>query len=158
MVFRATAICLVFFSLIARAQEDSRVPYPADYRNWAVVQTKLIGPQSRLFSVRGGFHHIYANETAVEGYRSGVFPDGSMIVDEGVYAVDNDGILSEGKLRSVEVMHKDQHRYSATGGWGYDRFEADQRTSQTSLEVRIACHSCHAANKDKDYVYTTFRK
>ena len=158
MNFRTTAICIGFFCLMARAQEDSLVPYPADYRNWAVVQTKLIGPQSKLFSVRGGFHHVYANEKAVEGYRSGVFPEGSMIVDEGVYAVEKDGILGEGQLRSVEVIHKDQHRYAATGGWGYDRFEGDQRTSHTSLEVRIACYSCHAANKDKDYVYTTFRK
>ena len=58
----------------AFAQDEPRVPYPSEYRVWAVVTTKLVGPQSKFFAARGGFHHFYANDKALEGYRTGVFP------------------------------------------------------------------------------------
>jgi hypothetical protein len=122
-----------------------------DQLHWDAKQTKL-------FSVRGGFHHFYANEKAMEGYRTGAFPEGSLIVDEGMYAQESDGIIREGDRRSVETMHKDSRRYSATGGWGFERFEGDKQVSETTLQARTACYSCHTAKKDRDYVFTVFRK
>src|SRR5450432_3821342 len=98
------------------AQEIASVPYPTGFRTWTLVKSSLVGPQSKLHQVRGGFHHFYANSEAMEGYRTGKFPDGSMIVDEGVFAKDVDGIVVEAERRSVEVMHKDSAAYKSTAG------------------------------------------
>lgn len=93
--------------LNAHAQESSTVPYPSEYRTWVMVKSYLITPESKLFKARGGFHHFYANDKALEGYRTGKFPEGSVIVDEGVHSKDDGGTTIEAALRSVEVMHKD---------------------------------------------------
>jgi hypothetical protein len=139
-------------------EKGARVPFPTGYRLWAVVKTKLVGPQSQTYSTRGGFHHFYANEKALEGYRTGKFPDGSIIVDEGVYASEADGITREGELRSVEIMHKDSSLYASTGGWGYERFEGERQVSDSTLAARTVCFKCHATRKDSDYVFSVFRK
>ena len=77
---------------VLSAQPPASVPYPTEYRSWAVVKTSLVGPQARNFATRGGFHHFYANDKAMEGYRTGRFPDGSIIVDEGVAAEEAQGV------------------------------------------------------------------
>ena len=56
------------------------MPYPEGYRQWTHVSSTYIGPQSAAFEKNGGLHHIYANKQAVEGYRTGRFPEGSVIV------------------------------------------------------------------------------
>lgn len=139
----------------AQAQEGPAVPYPSEYRTWVMVKSYLITPESKLFKTRGGFHHFYANDKALEGYRMGKFPEGSVIVDEGVHAKDDGGVTIEAALRSVEVMHKDP-RYRATGGWGYERFEGDSTTGSGG-KVQAACFACHAKAQERDYVFSTSR-
>jgi hypothetical protein len=159
--FGAIVCCASIGWIAVQAQETqdpARVPYPAGYRSWPVVKSTLVGPQSRLYAVRGGFHHFYANPQAMEGYRTGTFPDGALIVDEGVYAVESDGVTREGERRSVEVMHKDRSVYKTTDGWGFERFEAENQVGSASLEARTACHKCHQTKRDKDYVFSVFRK
>ena len=112
----------------------------------------------RVRATRGGFHHFYANDKAMEGYRTGKFPEGSIIVDEGVVAEEAQGVTSEKGRRSLDVMHKDGSRFQATGGWGYDHFEGDSQASVASAEVRTACFTCHSQRKDHDFVYSTFRR
>ena len=62
------------------AQLDDAAPFPKEFRTWAHVKSVLVGPQSAAFATEGGIHHIYANEKAREGYETGKFPDGSVIV------------------------------------------------------------------------------
>jgi hypothetical protein len=143
---------------VASARQPATVPYPTEYRSWAVVKTSLVGPQARNFATRGGFHHFYANDKAMEGYRTGTFPDGSIIVDEGVVAEEAQGVTAEKGRRSLDVMHKDGRRFQATGGWGYDHFDGDSQASVASVEVRTACFTCHSQRKDHDFVYSTFRR
>ncbi len=59
---------------------DSQVPYPAGYRNWHHVKSMVIEEGHPLFGAFGGIHHLYANPKAIEGYKSGKFPDGAVIV------------------------------------------------------------------------------
>src|SRR5262245_44232341 len=58
------------------------VPYPEGFRSWTVVKSLIVGPDHDSFAKRGGIHHYYANDKAVAGYRTGTFPDGSIVVDE----------------------------------------------------------------------------
>src|SRR4051812_19989612 len=67
----------------AQAQADlAAVQYPAGYRQWTHVKSTLIGPQHPRFASNGGLHHFYANEKALEGYRTGNFLDGAVLVDD----------------------------------------------------------------------------
>ena len=152
----AVAVLGSVVHLPAQAQETSAVPYPSDYRTWVMVKSYVITAESKLFKERGGFHHYYANDKALEGYRTGKFPEGSIIVDEGVHAKDADGVTIEAILRSVEVMHKDP-AYQATGGWGYERFEGDNTAGALGAKAHSACFACHAGAKQRDYVFSTSR-
>jgi hypothetical protein len=59
-----TALALAAAVQVASARQGASVPYPTEYRSWAVVKTTLVGPQARNFATRGGFHHFYANDKA----------------------------------------------------------------------------------------------
>jgi hypothetical protein len=138
----------------AFADSSGAVPFPVDYRKWSVTRSFVAGPESQA----AGFHHYYANDKALEGFTSGKFPDGSTIVDERLEAEPRGGGSFEGKRISVAVMMKDSRRYAETGGWGFDSTVGDSQTLGASIERRAACHSCHAKQKDRDFVFSTFRK
>jgi Cytochrome P460 len=140
------------------ARQPAAVPYPTDYRSWAVVKTSLVSAQAPNFATRGGFHHFYANAKAMDGYRTGSFPEGSIIVDEGVYAEDAKGVMVERGRRSLDVMHKHGETHAATGGWGFEHFDGDSQVGSGTAEARAACATCHGQRKAQDYVFSTFRK
>src|SRR5688572_2776531 len=124
------AMSVMALSILLRAGPADEVPYPVGYRQWPHVKTALIGPQSPAFESFGGLHHIYANEKAMEGYRSGRFPDGSVLVFELLETRENAGVTTEGPRRRVGVMVKDVNRYAKTGGWGFESFQGDSQTER----------------------------
>jgi hypothetical protein len=142
------------------ADGQPAVPYPEGFRSWTVVKSLVVGPDHESFSKRGGLHHYYANEKAVVGYRTGTFPDGSMVVDEAVFMKDGDGrargMLLEGDRRFLDVMVKDSRRFASTGGWGYGHFDRDDRAGQLSVADRAACAACHA-KAPADHVFSRMR-
>jgi len=156
------AACFIAFA----ASEDAAVPYPQGYRRWAHLHSTLIGPKSNVFDKRpcekpctGGIFHFYANEKAMEGFRTGKFADGSIIADEVLETMSKDnGSGSEGPRRGVGVMVKDSQRYSATGGWGYGSFKGDSQVEELSGQEKKACFQCHVSRKDHDYVFTEYRE
>ena len=82
--------------------QGADVPYPAGYRQWTHVKSTLIGPQHPRFAANGGLHHFYANEKALEGYRTGKFPDGAVLVDDLLEIKDiGGGITAESTRRRV---------------------------------------------------------
>jgi hypothetical protein len=122
---------------------EAGIAYPEGYRTWAHVKSTLVGPASRAFATNGGLHHYYANEKALEGFRSGRFPDGSVLIDDLLELTDKDGLSSEGARKRVAVMVKDGAKFGATGGWGF--------------EARAACFKCHEG-APRDLVFSELRK
>jgi Cytochrome P460 len=53
----------------------------------------------------------------------------------------------------VQFMVKDSKKYAATGGWGYAHFN-DGKPAETA--VLTTCFPCHAAIKDRDYIFTRY--
>ena len=149
-------------ALAAAVALQAEVPYPSGFRGWQHVKSIVVGPEHPSFKNRGGIHHYYANDAAMEGYRTGKFRNGSVIVDEGVFTKDGEGqakgIVLEGERRSVEVMVKDDQLYKETGGWGFEAFDGDARTGKLEASGRAQCHSCHSKAKDRDYVFSAVRK
>jgi cytochrome P460 len=153
------AMLIMTLSISLRAKSNDEVPYPVGYRMWAHVRTVLIGPLSPAFESFGGLHHIYANEKAMEGYRAGRFPDGSVLVFELLETRENAGVTMEGRRKRVGVMVKENKRYAETGGWGFESFQGDSQTERRlNAEGRMACFKCHEPQKDRDFVFSEFRK
>ena len=153
----ATAFFACGFSLCA--QLDNSVPFPKGFRKWAHVKRVLVGPQSAAFATEGGIHHIYANEKALEGYDTGKFPDGSMIVYDLLETKEVAGNTIEGPTRRVDVMVKQSERYRTTGGWEFMSFPGDNQTDgRIAAERKATCFGCHAHRKDHDFVFSEFRK
>ena len=100
----ATALLLMALSGSALAwqqpgTEAALVAYPEGYRSWAHVKSALISPAHRNFAAIGGFQHIYANPQAMAGYRTRVFPEGSVIAFDWLEMRDNNGAF--GKVRAA---------------------------------------------------------
>jgi len=151
--------CLVAIA-IAVAAETPPVPYPDGFRSWMVVKSMVVGPAHDSFANRGGLHHYYANDKAVAGYRTGTFPDGSILVDEAVVMKEGEGratgLLLEGERRFLDVMVKDAERYRITGGWGYEHFDRADQTGRLTEAERGTCSACHA-KAPADHVFSHIR-
>jgi hypothetical protein len=153
----APLVFVASFSLWA--QLDEAVSFPKEFRKWAHVKSVLVGPRSAAFATEGGIHHIYANEKAREGYDTGKFPDGSVIVYDLLETTEVAGNTIEGPTRRVDVMVKDSERYPTTGGWQFMSFpEGKQTDGKLTAERQATCSACHAKRRDHDFVFSEFRK
>jgi len=144
----------------ASAQEPP-VAYPWGYREWTHVKSMVIQPGHPLYASFGGIHHIYANRQALQTYRSGrgPFPDGAILVFDLLEAVTGENTITEGHRKVVGVMQKDHQRFKETGGWGFEAFAAgDPSRPVVGRTAATACFSCHASQKDHDFVFSSWRE
>lgn len=156
-----TALIALFTAaaILPALADDTAVPYPDGYRDWHHLKSMLIEEGHPLFGAFGGIHHIYANPAALTGYRSGRFPDGSVIVFDLLEAQSGGNAVTEGPRKVVGVMHKDAKKYAATGGWGYEGFAGGDKSKRAvGADAATACHACHQAQKATDYVFSAPRK
>ena len=152
-------VVVLVFNFALTAQVDETPSFPKEFRKWAHVKSVLVGPQSSAFATEGGIHHIYANDKALEGYVSGKFPDGSVIVYDLLETKEVAGNTIEGQTRRVDVMIKQSERYASTGGWGFMSFSRNDQTNGNLTAARQAtCADCHIHRKDHDFVFSEFRK
>ena len=154
----ATAAGAVWLTAAAARAAPGEVAYPQGFRAWTHVGSGLIGPGNPAFARYGGIHSIYANARALEGYRTGRFPDGSVLVFD-VFALADDEASHTSRMtdrRLVDIMEKDQARFAATGGWGYGEFNGSSHTerSLTQAQAVTACHGCHQTRKAADFVFS----
>jgi hypothetical protein len=156
-VLFVSAIALASLAASVFPSPGDRIPFPDDYRQWTHVKSTLVGPQSASFASNGGYHHFYANAKAMEGYRTGTFADGSILVDDGLEAVDKAGVMVEGARRRLAVMVKDSRAFAGSSGWGFEWFPGDSRVGALSEDGRADCLACHK-RATRDLVYSQFRK
>jgi CubicO group peptidase (beta-lactamase class C family) len=134
------------------------VPYPAGYRDWHHVKSMVIEEGHPLHGAFGGIHHIYANDKALEGYRGNTFPDGAVIIFDLLVAVHDGNAVTEGARKVVGVMHKDQRKFAATGGWGFEAFGGGDPTNRVvGDKAASACFACHQPQNGQDYTFSRLR-
>lgn len=141
----------------ARAQQ-AEVAYPEGYRSWYHVKSLLIEQGHPLFEAFGGLHHIYANDAALAGYRTGTFPDGAVIVFD-LLAVERteDHAVIEKERKVLGVMQRDGVAFAATDGWGYEGFAGGNPQNRlVGAKAAEACHGCHASAAP-DFVFSELR-
>lgn len=141
----ATAALAV--SALAVWAGESGVPYPEGYRHWTFLHSSMVPPTFGQFQKEpcqkpctAGLFHFYANEKAMEGLRTGSYPDGAIIAEEMLEFLGNEnGGGKEGKRRMVGVMVKDSQRYGAAGGWGFGSFEGESKADRLDYKERTTC-------------------
>ena len=136
------------------------VAYPEGYRDWSHVKSLAItSPTHPLFDPFGGLHHIYANGKALNALK-GIAPysDGATLVFDLFAAEDQEGVLREGPRKFIGVMVKNNKLYPATGGWGFEGFKGDSKTSRMVTDAETQCYTCHAAKESSAYVFSRYRK
>jgi hypothetical protein len=157
---RAFALIGTFMVTAAAIPADvPQVSYPDGYRAWQHVKSMVIEPGHALYESFGGLHHLYANEAAMRGYRTGRFEDGSVIVFDLREAARADRTVTGGPRKVVGVMEKNARRFAATGGWGFEAFKGDSRTERVvGANANEACFGCHLSQKPRDYVFSRYEE
>lgn len=148
----------ILFSFIALSLSvlyaSGTMQYPDNFRRWVHVGTGVITTASPLPESEQGMHHIFANQKAIEGYASGNFPDGSIIVYELREVQQQKGIIFEGDRRRVDVMIKDSNQYRNTGGWRFERFLGNEQEQDAVHDSGAACFACHMGADKHGFVFS----
>lgn len=145
---------------IAALAGGAGVDYPHGYRNWTHVKSLILEAGHPLYEAFGGLHHIYANDRAMKGYRSGKFPDGAVIVFDLLEVERGGNAIAEGPRKIVGVMQRDARRFKDTGGWGFEGFvKGDPKQRAVGDQAKTACYACHAEQAAKTgYVFSSWRE
>lgn len=138
--------------------DSSQVAYPKGYRNWTHVKSMVIQPGHPLENPFQGIHHVYANKAALEGLQKGTYADGSVLVFDLLKYAEGDQVLVEGERKLVGVMQKDEAKYRATGGWGFEGFAGDSVSKRLVADGGVGCYQCHTAQKNNDFVFSNYRR
>jgi hypothetical protein len=158
------------------------VKIPAGYRDWRLISVKqltgkqLTGKQLTGKQLTGGGGELkqlraqLGNDLAIKAYRDRTlaFPDGAIIAalhwNERSSDLDNQALAAgfpglglqssfAGDAVNVQFMVKDAKKYAASGGWGFADFTNGKPGNEALHEK---CFPCHAAAKDRDYVFTRY--
>jgi hypothetical protein len=149
------------------APNPPEVPYPDGYRNWRHVSSAVQVPkpdaankpsaEDKIATPHGVIRNLYANEKAIEGYHTGHFPEGSVLIADWFVLEPKGPGLVQGPRKSVNVMIRDA-RYAATGGWGFEDFDKDSRTTRNvGPNAAKACFECHSRAKEREGVFSTLK-
>jgi hypothetical protein len=153
----AIAIVIVISGFRFEPVSDDKIQYPKGYRDWTHVKTYIVLPKNPAFRLIGGFNHVYANDLALQGYKTGRFPDGSVIVSDVVQANADSLNVREGNRHHIDVMVRDSIKFAAAGGWGFESFSGDSKDQRmVTPDISARCTNCH--KKQDDYVFSEFRK
>jgi hypothetical protein len=132
---------------------------PPGYRDWRLVS--VAREEGTLNDIRA----ILGNDRAIMAYRGGKlpFPEGAIIArlawshdasDENNKVFGRPQSFVAGLPKNgVQFMIKDSKKYASTGGWGYGHFEDGKSAGDSVLK---SCYPCHAAIKDRDFVFTRY--
>lgn len=143
MMPRLFAVLAALF-VAGSAAAPPLVNYPEGYRRWVHIKSGIA---------------ILPGHAEFRGmYRTGRFPDGSVIVFDLLSVTSGlEGVETGGRML-VDVMRNDALAYADTAGWGYEEFRGDSRTERVLGETRgkAACMGCHERLATADSVISTF--
>lgn len=160
LIFMALGIIAMGPSRAAPSAE-AEVDYPVGYRRWTQVRSTVVGPASPFFATFGGFHTVYANDIAMQGYETGVFPDGSILVVDLREGPITDRGVDAGAQKRLDVMVRDHAAFPTTDGWGYASFMGPgNRTVRrfAQAEAAVRCHACHTRRSANDFVFSSYEE
>jgi Cytochrome P460 len=158
--FRRSGWVLVFlmFSSLGAVFAADSAQFPEEFRRWVHIDTGVVLPDiNPQLKSEEGMHHVFANEKAVEGYATGDFADGSVIVYELREGPPKNGVIAEGDRKRVDVMIKDAKLYPSTGGWRFERFWGNDQVKDAAPDAGAPCFQCHSNAKGHGFVFSQLK-
>lgn len=150
------AAIIILFSFTHKNKE-APIAYPEGFRHWERVKSYVVSPDNPASPKYEGFNHVYANPEAIKGYATGKFPDGSIIVMDVVEKATTKNGTGAGKRKFIDVMIRNSKLYAESGGWGFQEFfDSSGKTGVLTPAAQQKCFSCHASQKERDYVFTKY--
>ena len=151
---------LFIFALVLSTgiNEAGDIEYPQNYRSWSHIKSMVLHKGHALENPFKGIHHIYGNDKAVTGSKTGKFTDGSVLVFDLLDYVTSGKASVEGDRVLVGVMSKDSSKYKSTGGWGFEGFKGNSQTERLVTDGGQSCFGCHTSQADHDFVFTRWRQ
>lgn len=167
-LFASTFALAIAFAAADTSTPAPEVAYPDGYRTWRHICSAILPVKpdasvreptdKKLSAPHGLIHHVYANEQALEGYRTGHFPEGSVLIADWFVLEPQGPQLIQGPRKSINVMVRDA-RYAATGGWGFEDFDRDSQTKRNvGPNAAQMCYDCHRRAEKHDYVFSEFKR
>lgn len=130
---------------------SNSISYPTGWENWPALAVSYREDNDTIRLIIG-------NPLAVKAARGGQtepWPDGA-VLGKVVWKVENLSDWSAAKVPGApihaEFMFKDIDKYQETFGWGWGRWLG--RNQQPFSDGGKTCVACHAAVKDKDWVFS----
>jgi len=151
------AIVIGLVSQSSLSSDSHPVSYPDDYRDWHHIKSMVIQPGHALEDPFEGIHHIYANDKALAGLRTGRYANGAKFVFDLLQQQAADNAITEGSRKLIGVMVLDDADYAATGGWGFEAFAGDSHVERVVTDGGQGCFGCHQAVKADSFVFTKSR-
>ncbi len=159
----ATLAGVVALNATAHSDEDAAPVFvktiPPGYRDWRLIS--VAREEGNLNDIRA----ILGNDIAINTYRDGKlpFPDGTIIArlawshdaseENNKVFGQTQSFVAGAPKNGVQFMVKDSKKYASTGGWGFAHFENGKSADDSVLKT---CFPCHAAIKDRDFVFTRY--
>ena len=158
LIIIACWLVLITSAFIPFSENREPVDFPEGFRQWTHIKSHVVGPNNPTAPKYSGFTSIYANDKAMQGYRTNTWPDGAIIVFDVLESIEKSGDYAMSKRKFIDVMVKDSKKYAATGGWGFEEFwEGDKSKAMIKEEATTKCFNCHKSRAGDDLVFTTFK-
>jgi len=123
---------LALAAALAAEKEKPGHPYPEGFLKWQQVKATSLDPKNPATAALTDAHFVYANEKAVEGLRTGKYPEGAVFVLDILKVTKKDGVTILGDRDSTSTMARDAS-HTDTGGWAFDDFDL---ASHAALPVK----------------------
>jgi len=141
-------------------RSDSKLVFPADYREWVYLSSGLDMSYTADLPMAGQhmFNNVFVPRSAYETFlKSGTWPDGTVLMLETRGAATNQSILKHGQIQTDEVMGLEAHVKDSRfkDGWAFYAFDADRKPA-TEIPHDAACYSCHQAHAAVDTTFVQF--
>ena len=130
-------------------------PYPEGFLQWTQVKTTTLDPKNPATAKLTSAHFVYADKLALEGLRTGHFPEGAVFVLDILGLAKKDGVVTLGERDSTSSMVRDA-RATATGGWAFGDFDIKTKAA-LKMNAVTECFNCHTRKADHAYVFTTLK-
>ena len=155
-------LCLISSTAFAA----NPIPFPDQYRDWTHVKTVTLHKNHPLATPFAGIHHIYANRQAMRDIDknggTSSFNDGSTLIFDLRESVHDQHASAEGKRILLGLMTKDNNRFGATGGWGFEAWAFGDNPAAEDPKRLVhdngqACFACHESQQANDYIFSRWR-
>jgi hypothetical protein len=136
---------------------DGRLKLPERYREWIFLSSGLDMSYGGRMG-RSMFDNVFAQPAAYREFmRTGLWPDGTLLVLETRGAAEKGSINQHGKFQTgesmgVEVHVKDTKRFQ--GGWAFFPFRGAEPARM--IPMSEDCYSCHQQHAAVDTTFVQF--